>query len=282
MKKTAAVTGFLLLIWSSCVIAAEYIFQPVRPPDALHTIVYGINDSGDVVGVSADCSTCEPTAFLYSDGNYYDVEVSGARRLTPFSINGDGDIAGTLSTNGGQFGFVMDATHTTILDRAVRADGINNKGEAVGYWSTATQNMQAYQWRAGKYTALIDARLGSAATGINDQGETTGYYFYDLPNGTQRTEGFILKNGKLTIVGLLPLGINSNGVVIGYTGAGNEAAVLENGIVTIFRVPFPGSDFVQLHAVNNKGAIVGSYMRAGLSFGFIATPVAKVAKGNKK
>ena len=41
-------------------IAAEYRFQTLSVPDDRHTISYGINNLGDVVGVSIDCDFCQP------------------------------------------------------------------------------------------------------------------------------------------------------------------------------------------------------------------------------
>jgi hypothetical protein len=99
MKTAAAFTGFLLLIWSSCLIAAEYIFQPIKMPEARHTQPMGINDLGDVVGVYADCEFCDTEPFIFSDGQYFELGVAGAR-LTPFGINKHGVIAGTMFNNG--------------------------------------------------------------------------------------------------------------------------------------------------------------------------------------
>ena len=101
-------------------IAAKYRFQTLSVPDARHTISYGINDLGDVVGVSIDCDFCQPQAFLFSDNQYYDLAVAGASHLTPFGINKAGLIACTLSVGGRQQACLMDDTQTIVLDQAIR------------------------------------------------------------------------------------------------------------------------------------------------------------------
>lgn len=281
MKKRAAITGFLLLIWSSRLIAADYIFQPVRMPDAMHTQPMGINDLGDVVGVYGDCDLCQPQAFLFSDGQYYEIGVEGALRMTPFGINKDGVIAGTLINNG-QFAFLMDEQQTTILDQAVRADAINKNKAVVGYQSTATLNQQAYKWKAGAYLPLVTpaevpGMLGSAATGINDRGDIVGYWFTDVDGINVKIQGFFKEvvTGKLNPIPIIPLGINVDGVIVGLSGAGNDGAVLKDGVVTLIK--YPGSAYTQVHGINNKGALVGYHITAGQLVGFIARPFAAVA-----
>jgi len=276
----------MFFLWSSRLFGADYIFQPLAVPEARYTQPMGINDLGDVVGVYADCEFCQVQAFLFSDGQYYDIGVEGASRVTPFGINKHGVIAGTL-VNAGQFAFIMDDDKTTVLDKAVRADGINNNHNpvVVGYQSTAKFNQAAYLWQAGRYVPLVNPDLpgilGSAATGVNDRGDIVGYYFFDNGPCCTISQGFVIKSGKLSHIELIPLGINSDGVIVGLAGAGNDGAVLENGVVTLIK--YPGSSYTQVHGINNKGVIVGYHQTDGRMVGFIATPFAAMnANGKKK
>ena len=47
-------------------------------------------------------------------------------------------------------------------------------------------------------------------------------------------------------------------------------------------VNVPGADYTQVHGINNKGVIVGYYIKAGVTYGFYGKPIVKVANGNKK
>lgn len=260
---------FLLLIWSSCLIAGDYKFQTIAVPEARHTITYGLSDLGDVVGVFADCDFCPSLPFIFSDGNYSELGVAGAR-IAPLGINRDGQIAGQLVTETDSFGFIMDQAETTILDQANRVDGINNKGVVVGL-QVGTPG--GFVWRNGVYRAVTLGGLNgysSAATGINNRGDIVGYYWI----GADKPVGFVHKGseGSFTpLTEIIPLGINRDGVIVGYTGPGNDGAVLENGIIQLIK--YPGADYTQVHGINNKGHLVGYYVKAGQYFGFIAEPV---------
>ena len=58
------------------------------------------------------------------------------------------------------------------------------------------------------------------------------------------------------------------------------ARSLRDGIVTLIK--YPGADYTQVHGINNKGHIVGYYLKAGQYYGFIGKPIVKVANGNKR
>ncbi len=292
MKKKIVLSSlFLLLIWSSCLIAADYQFKTIAVPDARHTMSFGINDLGDVVGVTSDCDFCQAGAFLFSDGKYYDLAVYGALQTTPFGINRDGTIAGTFIGGGNQLAFLMDTQKTTVLDQAVRADALNNRGVAVGYRMVGAIDPRyeyGYIWQNGQYiqpvtTAEVPGILGSALTGVNDRGDTVGYYWYNTASG-QVTQGF-MRNvaGELTPLNILPLGINRWGQIVGLSGAGNDGAFRDEfGVVQLIKAP--GADYTQVHGINNVGHLVGYYVKAGQHFGFVAieTPLSKAKrKGDK-
>jgi probable HAF family extracellular repeat protein len=276
MRKLTAITGFLLLIWSSCLIAAEYEFTTIQMPESHSTMAYGINDMGDVVGSFTDCTFCQAQAFLFSDGEYYEIGVQdqGMSRLTPWGINKHGVIAGTLLKDGQFSAFVMGDTDTTVLDGAARADGLNNNPDTVvvGYRATAKFNQAAYLWRAGNYVALINPDLpgviASEATSINDRGDIVGFWATDAGDGINvKIQGFIIKSGQLSYLDIIPLGINASGQIVGQSGAGYDGAILENGVTTVIKVP--GADYTQVLGLNNRGHLVGYYTKAGVTYGFI-------------
>ncbi len=70
---------------------------------------------------------------------------------------------------------------------------------------------------------------------------------------------------------IIPLGINSDGVIVGLSGAGYDGVVWENGVVT--PIKYPNSAYSQAHGINNRGVIVGYYVENGQTKGFIAMPV---------
>jgi probable HAF family extracellular repeat protein len=277
----------MFFLWASRLFGAEYDFKTIAVPQAVMTFAYGINDLGDVVGVSADDYygyTAKP--FLFSDGQYSELGVAGARTMAAFGINKHGVIVGILSgATLGQHGFIMDEANTTLLDG--RADSVNNNPDTVlvGYRATEKFGQAAYLWRAGNYLNLVNPDLpgilGSAATGINDKGDVVGYWFTDNGACCLKTQGWVIKAGNLAFTGdLIPLGINSDGLIVGLAGAGNDGAILENGVVTLIK--YPGADYTQIHGINNKGVLVGYYLKAGQNYGFVATPLKAAAAKVKR
>ena len=104
---------------------------------------------------------------------------------------------------------------------------------------------------------------------------TTSHGFVRNPNGQITTfdvPGAVPHPG--TYQGTYPNGINEGGTVVGYLRepAGVHGFVRNpNGDITTFDAP--GANATRLYAINQVGAIVGSYLdAAGISHGFLLNP----------
>lgn len=77
-------------------------------PNAVWTLAYGINKSGQIVGVYVDQSGTH--GFLYADGVFTPVDVPNAPITEAQTINNRGQIAGYYQEQNGTHGFVATPT----------------------------------------------------------------------------------------------------------------------------------------------------------------------------
>lgn len=209
-------------------------------PNDFSSSAFGLNDSGQVVGISQSASG-ETHGFLYSGGSMTSIGSLGGDTYAN-AINSSGQIAGSSfsstdsafrafrTTSGGSLNV---ASSLGSLPSGGGLDsvgyGINASGRTVGY-SFAGDGNHAYRTTAG---GGIDAAsdlgtLGgsnSYATGINTGGQTAGYSDTapDL-NGNSVTHAFRTSvAGTMTDLGTLggansyATALNDAGQVIGYS-----------------------------------------------------------------
>jgi probable HAF family extracellular repeat protein len=213
-------------------------FTSINDPYAMYPQTYsmGINDHGVVAGYFYDNSSSQVIS------------------------------AGQNGPNSGYNGFIYDgATFTTIDDPHATtgswATGINNNGEVVGYFGDANgghgfvYNLQTialyglngsiygYMY-APTYTTLDDpnATAGTVATGINNNGDVTGYFI----NATG-THGFFYNGSSYTTIDdpnatagtTKAIVINDSGQIVGqYTDASGNT---QSFIATPTSVPVPAA-----------------------------------------
>jgi len=147
---------------------------------------------------------------------------------------------------------------------------INNLGEMAGRYIDTNNVIHAFTLNRGAFTNIdVPGAAGSAAWGINDNGDVVGRY-YDPAAG--RDHGFLLHNGTYTIIDppgtteTFALGINNLGQIVGYyvDTAGTEHGFLfSNGTYTT--IDFPGSTLTNVEKTNNFGTAVGSYLDANFN-----------------
>ncbi len=281
----------------------------------------GINDRGEAVGFSETsvpdpdgedvCAfgtglTCRP--FLWRDGHMSALPTVGGNNGQAAAINNRGQIAGFAETTVPDSGCPPGAPGKTISpvlwehgkvqalptvgsDPDGFAQGINNRGQAVGYSGTCTTALHAVLWENGAAFPLPD--LGHArsniAFAINDQGQIVGQV--RSSDGTTRVAA-LWQNGAITNLGTLPgdfgafaTGINSRGQVVGSTNDSNfnwsRAFIWEDGVMTDLNTLFPAdSNLFAISAsnINERGQISGmatvlSGPDAGTIHAFLATPV---------
>jgi probable HAF family extracellular repeat protein len=138
-------------------------------------------------------------------------------------------------------GFLDKSGIFTLIDfpgaTATNATGINNAGQIVGVFSTASVSQTGFLDSGGVFTTIeVPGATSTWATGINDAGQIVGIF----SNGSGE-HGFLDTDGVFT--------------VIDFPGATGTSAV---------SIPF---------GINDAGQIVGNFSVGGVVHGFVATPV---------
>ncbi len=159
--------------------------------------------------------------------------------------------------------------------------GINNRGQIVGGYFDASDNLHGFILNHGHYTTIDDPNgvIGTNPSGINEDGQIVGGYF---DTNFFNSHGFILNHGHYTTIddpngvnGTFASGINAEGQIVGqyFDARGNtHGFILNHGHYTTIDDPngVLGS-FAQ--GINDRGQIVGGYIDASDNLhGFLATP----------
>ena len=211
--------------------------------DPVGGVAYGINDTGEVIGVGSS------GAFLYSNGTMINLgSLSGPGGSTqPTGINASGEVVGYSYLPDGNFrGFLWANGSMTAL------------GTFGGDWSQAYAINKAGQITGTAYTS---GNLSNVA--------------FLLSNGKMENLG--------TLGGTIATGtaINDSGVVVGYSNVPNPNAIVYHAFVyagakmqDLNSLVPKNSGWVlsQANGVNDAGQIVGYGMINGLEHGFLLTP----------
>ena len=193
---------------------------PLPPVNGTTTseAAFGINDNGIIVGQYTDSNTGTTPGFVDVNGAYTTLNptapINGALVVNAQGINNNGLVTGFYATNANatdQHGFLFDtktSAYTLLPDPSTAKTangnlaltqflGINDMGEAVGYYQTKDTGSQfgfLFNTSTNAYTFLDDplaAQFNGAQitqiTGINDAGQIAGFFIG--ANGVQ--QGFI-------------------------------------------------------------------------------------------
>jgi len=168
-------------------------------------------------------------------------------RLLTWAFLWEGDAMIDLGTLGG----------ATSVARA-----LNDRGQIVGYSSTASGETRAFLWEDGHMIDLGTLEGDSYAVAINRHGQILAYsYVNNLPHA------FLWEDGKLTALGTLPgrmasIGhaLNNRGQVVGVSYTVGEysvhAFVWEHGTMTDLGT-LPGGAASVAFDINERGEIAG-------------------------
>ncbi len=179
------------------------------PGTGTSAVAFGVNDAGTIVGQYSTASASP--GFILSGSNLVTINAptgASANVVNAQGINSAGLVAGFYMGNDGQVhGMTFSessavsgvGTATPIADPTIppvagepgatfvfsQILGINDDGLAVGYYgdSTLSQHGYLYNTLSGQYTFLDDPNAAfsngvevTQITGINNQGEITGFY----------------------------------------------------------------------------------------------------------
>ena len=170
-------------------------------PGDVAAAALGINDNGDVVGMSGNCGTPDTYALgvhavLWRNGSVFNLGgFGGVMNNAAIAINKAGQIVGTSDPagDGTTYAFLWQNGAMTNLgtlpgDVVSLAQDINANGQVVGLSCDANFNCRAFLWDHGvmiDLNSLIPPRSPlylTQAEGINDRGEIAGTA-YDQSTG---------------------------------------------------------------------------------------------------
>jgi len=224
-------------------------FTAVNVGDPAAGMVNGVNSGGMLVGVANN------SAFTLANGTQTKLTPPGSASSIAFGLNESGAIVGQFVSGNTTPGFLdVNGTFTTINPTpnamVTNVQGINNKGQAIGFYSTdgVHQHGFLYNIATQQVTLLPDPNTPRIVSGglvltqflgINDNNEAVGYY--QTNNGSQF--GFLFNLATQT-----------------YTFLDAPQAAPVNSV-----------QITQITGVTNTGEICGFFIDAqGVQHGFIA------------
>jgi probable HAF family extracellular repeat protein len=190
---------------------------PVTCPNCQHTVTTGINDKGQIVGVSVDAGRV--SGFLFSNGRFQTIQGPGNQPTAPYAINNRGDIVGSF---GDDQSFMLSGDTFRTIDppgsSSSRVYDINDRQQIVGEFMIGVPEIRhGYLLTEGKYTQIdVPGSRSTVAYGINNRGHIAGVY-----TDAAGERGFVLSNGVLTSIDVpgsvhtQVVGINDYGEIVG-------------------------------------------------------------------
>jgi probable HAF family extracellular repeat protein len=304
MKKLTGLLCALALFFPVLVLAIPtYIFHDLGVPSGAFSMAYGINESGQVAGISGD------HAVIWENGTATILGLGYATDINDFGQVVGGHNGAVLWENG-----IMTNLGAPGGERSW-SSGINNLGQISIYSSTTDEvsaPYHAYMWDPVIGIIDLDTTGYSYAYDINDNGIVVGRFYstVDYPafwqkgvmtqigtssgqahaiNNLNQVVGvyvehaFLWDEGSITNLGTLgadisePWAINDTGQVVGKLYYQDEHAFLwqDGKMYDLNELVDTSSDYILTSAydINNKGQIVGTAELYGVRHGFLLDPV---------
>jgi probable HAF family extracellular repeat protein len=278
----------------------------------------GINERGEAVGMSETavpdpngedvCGfgthlTCVP--FFWRDGHMSALPTVGGNNGQASAINNRGEVVGYAETANTDPTCPPAPTISPVLwkkgqaqplpligtDPDGFANGINDRGQAVGYSGNCTTAIHAVLWENGTAIPLTDLKQprSNYAFAINNRGQIVGKV--RSADGSHFVAALWQPDGTLTIHEPLPgdldafaTGINNRGQVVGNDFDSNfnwsHGFIWQNGVMTDLNALISGdSNLLVISAsnINDRGQISGmAFVLSGPHTGdihaYLATP----------
>ena len=280
-------------------------------PGAAGTTCTGINHSGQITGFYSDQANKQYGFLRDVNGRFSFFSESGAESTTPYGINDNGVVAGTVYDATGFHGFIREPSGQVTKfgsggERNTFSEAINNSGQIAGQTGAFNVTTSFIGTPLGTLTLFsvpgsVCGTLESTgasgctfATAINSFDQVAGNS-YDA-NSQPGPYGFV-RNADGTIVvfsapnanqqdGTSATGIDDQGLITGYFG--NQVSSLiqgytrdANGNFAMFTVTDPNTqqpDATFPAAISRNGLITGLYTDAvGSSHGFIRDQSGNIA-----
>jgi hypothetical protein len=230
--------------------AASYTFSTLdNQADPTFNQLLGINSHNVISGYFGSGAAGHPNqGYLldqpYGQSSYVSENFPGSVQTQVTGLNNDGDSTGFwVGANGTNHGFVewngvfasYNDPNTPHMKGSVnQLLGINDNGVAVGFYNDAKGNAHAYEVNqaTGVYTPIHVPGKSATATAINNNGDIVGF----ATGSAGKMFSWLLAGGHLT--------------TFGFPG-------------------IPGGSDTQALGINDEDQIVGSYVDAGMTHGFV-------------
>lgn len=241
---------------------------------------FGVNDAGQVVGVSLTSSGYQG-AFLWQNGSMQNLGTLGGNGPAgALAINNAGQVVG-FAINGAQqmrafrwSGGMADLG--ALSGGSSYAYGINEAGQVVGWATVGAQwpyNNHAFLYSGGMQDLGTLGWAHSQAMALNDNGQVVG----NLANADLNdAHAFLAQGGGMQDLGgsiSFAYDINNAGLIVGESG--QRAVLWENGALKDLNTLIPAdSGWVLLNArgINDRGRIVGKGTFNGQARTFLLKP----------
>lgn len=272
-----AISAFVSLLFTAPARAVNYTFTDLTLGGS-DSAAFGLNNKGEVVGVSKIPGGAKNHAFFWSNGvmtdiGYFPWNGMSDANSSALAISDNSKIVGVTEVTP----FIRDGSSVTALEKisdaaACTAFSISPNGEVVaGYcngWFSPTDPNQighAVLWRGGKVNDLgVFGELSSYAYAVNDNGQVAGEVVKQVI-GIYKSYGFLWNNGTTVNLGddVVPWAINNKGEITGeinYRDADGKfitrhAFLYSNGAMTDLGAP-PGEYISRGYSINNKSEVL--------------------------
>lgn len=250
--------------------------------DEVFSAGYGVNDGGQVTGVSSFTYAGAEYAFLTdaTTNTPIDLGTLGGQSSAGYEVNDSGQVAGTSYIGGDQYQHAFLYSNGVMQDLGTLGGntsygyGINASGQVTGSAETTAGLQDAFVTNAST-SVMVDlgtltGYTNGVGTGINASGQITGYAY----SGSTTYRAFVTDATTNTMSDLGTLGgasaegygINDSGQVVGwsFTAAGiQHGFVYSNGQMLDLNSLLSASDagtytIVTAAAINDNGQIVAN------------------------
>ncbi len=268
---------------SQSILAVQYSFTTIDVPGASFTSVFGINDSGTIVGRYGDGNTNHGFSLL--NGSFNTIDPPGATWAEAQDVNDAGHIVSDYQNNIIPYAHGYGPSGTIDFPGVqsggvTYARGINDNNQIAGFYRYAGEaRTHGFLLDGGIFSTIdVPQSTRTEVFDINDSGQVVGYYEDSVGGGGH---GFILTGSSITTIDhpdadrTWIYGINDTGQMAGFyvdTG-GVEHSFWFDGS-NFFSINVPGSTRSVADAINDNGQIAGWYDDGtGTQHGYVATVV---------
>lgn len=269
----------------------RFEFAPFDFPDAINTEPWGINASGDIVGIYQDAAKIVH-GFVFRNGVPSAIDYPGTEngpaviRTQAEGINPQGDIVGAYKLAGEPaivwHSFVL-TRHGEFQNidvagwRGTVATAILPDGTIVGCVHQTNMNTTMYGFvRSPEGDVSVSSASGTMNLGATPDHRIIVGRYVDVSNGPTQHYGFILDDTGLNYFRVpgssftQAWGVNARGEVVGYaTTSGVVRGFLKNGD-DFTEIAYPGGVETYALGINSRGDIVGGVWDGTQEHAFIA------------